>query len=404
MLTMTYRTLATNFWKPAAGSSRRSGAFAARSPRVALLLAGAAALTACSGGNAGEPEAGSPTNMAQDPLQPGGSPAEDDELAGCGIDYASAQPLPVTVGGDDVQYVMSVVVAGGDVFYSSYFQVYRVQLGDTTGASWEVLATESNRYFVSDTQLGLLGSGSSSLELSLEPLGGGSAQTQPLLSASAVWQSQYDASSNSLYGETSFYPFSYFRHDLATGQEEEFRTTLQGGGSDDWSLAADDMIVLTAGSNELVPSKLYRLPKGGTEALPIETGIGVKFRLLGRDSSNLYLNALGEAAGFERTIYRLPLAGGSAQPISPDPGIFWILHVTGAGTFLEKLESASFTSKHALYRIGPSAADAAAPRQILSFSIDCDWEASFATDQDLYVVVQPVRQHYLLRLPLSRLL
>jgi hypothetical protein len=85
-------------------------------------------------------------------------------------------------------------------------------------------------------------------------------------------------------------------------------------------------------------------------------------------------------------------------------GSYAILHVTEAGTFWEKLEVMGFTAEHVVYRVGPSTADAASPERVLAFNPDCTWVTSFATDTDLYVVLEPNTTHWLVRLPLADLL
>jgi hypothetical protein len=379
---------------PVQGRATRGATFGGRQLKrvphaLVVVLAGSSA--AC-GGSDSKSDGAAPGETAGGSLQGSGSASNSTDPT-CNIEGGTWQRLP----GKDIS---SLRVVGNDVYYGHDGGVSRVALGDRTGAGAKVLVEGSNRLYLTNTDIVTYRTSTATPpgELVLFPIAGGEPSTQPVKSSSAVRSDNFGRDPI-LFGSTSFRPFTYFLHDLATGQSEEFVTELAGSTTDEMLVGADAIFVNVSGTRE-EPSSLYRIDKKGGAPVRLETGIALRTELLGVDTGAVYLAVEDRRA--TGGAYRLPLTGGGPAVKLPlnlsYSTLLYDMSVTEAGTLLASKDAL----ERGLFRVGPNPADATTPVQLLDTY--CQWQAAWSDAGYFYAAVEPNDDEYwLLQMPIASL-
>lgn len=309
------------------------------------------------------------------------SSTSSDDPPDCGFTPLSVTRLP----GKNVSQFR---IANGSVYYGDDSGVFRVPLGNRTNGGQLQVSTGGGLH-LTDTylvtfELDTYPAGN----LRLIPLGGGDALTQPTQNRSVIGDWRYPGPTQTLFGLDGSSPIAYLRHDLATGAEQRITTSLTPTGLVDTDLVQGPtaLFVDVSGYEPTDPSLLYRIDKNGGEPVAMTTGLPVRFRLEGADTSYVYLEIDGRtgAEDYGPALWQVPVDGSAPAariPIEIYNTITSSLFLTDAGTFLH-LYDAYEAHGHATYRVGPSSADAAAPPAVfgvLGCRLDWIWAAGGST-------------------------
>ncbi len=316
----------------------------------------------------------------------GNASSSSDTVPDCGAKALSATRLP----GKNVSQAR---VAGGNVYYGDENGVYRVPLGNQTNGGQTQLSTGGGLY-LNDTQFGTFERVTYPTgNLRLFPLAGGDSTTQPSQNESIIGDWRYPGKTQTLFGLTSYRPIAYLRHDVATGSEQVVTTTLNGVGQYDTDLVQGPtgLFLVVSGDQDTDPSTLYRIEKTGGDPVPITTNIPVRFDLYGVDSSYVYL-AVDGGTGTEMygpAIWQVPVNGSGPAvrvPVTIYHTIVTEVYATDAGTFMHFYDAFK-AQGYATYRIGPSAADAAAPVPVFG-SLFCELHWIWSAGSSMYGLVE----------------
>jgi hypothetical protein len=304
----------------------------------------------------------------------------------CGFTPVSTTRLP----GKDVG---SVRVVNGVVYYTHDDGLSKTTLGNQSATAAESLGTDLGGLYLNDTHLGSFRNATYPAgELVLFPLAGGEPIVQTVSDLSLTGGYSRATKTNTLYGVTDFLPFTYFTHDVTTGQEQTFTTTLMTRGVDDWVVGPNAIYVALADYDDLLPTDLYRIDKAGGDPVLLTTGIPVQFDVWGADSSYVYLWVDG-GEGMEAygpAMYQLPAAGTGAPVKIPLDLRHWAttrLHITEGATLIDFYDAFQTPYGNFTYRVGPSAADAATPVKVLD-AHSCELLNTWSVGKTMYAVVE----------------
>lgn len=364
-----------------------------------LALALGFALAACGSGASADDDSsrGGRGGSTGSSGSSGSSGSANDGPPDCGFTPVTATRLP----GEEVY---TVRVVNGTVYYATVKGgLAKVALGSQAPSGQVVMEANSDWIYLSDTQIGTFVAGTYPAgNLVLFPLAGGDPITQPAASGTLMGDYRYAGKSQTLVGNTGFFPFTYFRHDVATGQEQEVVTALKSKGVDDMIVGPNAFYVNLSGYEDTDPSDLYRFDKNGGDPVAMTTGIPVQFEVLGLDASYIYLFVDGQdsVAMYGPGLYQMPITGpGPAVrvPLTLKNVFLFTLFGTDAGTFIENYDGIS----QRLYRVGPSASDAAKPVKLLEDTA-CEFETLWSTGNSVYGVVALTDENaWLYELPLA---
>jgi hypothetical protein len=316
----------------------------------------------------------------------GNATSSSDKAPNCGTNPLSTTRLP----GKNVSQFR---VAGGNVYYGEEAGINRVPLGNQANSGQTQLSTGGGLY-LNDTQFGTFERVTYPAgNLRLFPLAGGAAVTQPSQNESVIGDWRYPGHTQILFGLTDYRPVTYLRHDVATGTEQVITTSLNGVAEYETDLiqGPSGLFLALSGDADTDPSTLYRIDKNGGDPVPITTGIPVRFRLEAADASYVYLSVDG-GAGTETygpAVWQVPVNGSAPavrNPIKIYHTITTSVYPTDAGTFLHFYDAFQVKG-YATYRVGPAAADAAAPAGVFG-ALGCELHWMWSAGPSVYGLVE----------------
>jgi hypothetical protein len=316
----------------------------------------------------------------------GNTSSSSDKVPDCGAKALSATRLPG-------KNVYQPRVAGGNVYYGEDAGINRVPLGNQTNGGQTQLSTGAGLY-LNDTQFGTFERVTYPAgNLRLFPLAGGDAITQPSQNESVIGDWRYPGHTQTLFGLTSYRPVAYLRHDVGTGAEQVFTTSLNGVSEYETTLlqGPTGLFLGVSGDQDTDPSTLYRIDKNGGDPVAMTTNIPVRFDLYGVDASYVYL-AVDGGAGTEMygpAIWQVPVDGSGPavrSPIKIYHTITTSVFATDAGTFLHFYDAFQVQG-YATYRLGPAKPEAAAPVPVFG-SLFCELHWLWSTGSSMYGLVE----------------
>jgi hypothetical protein len=302
--------------------------------------------------------------------------------------------------------VSSIRVLDGSIYYYDLAGVSKVAEGDTKGAGAQTLLAGAFWLYVNDSEVATFAQhdGDSSGDVVLFQASAGSPVRQPATNVSVMGNYRYAGKQSKLFGSTSFRPFSYYSHDIATGQEQNIETQLQVPDDGDLLATADALYVNSSGYEATDKTDLYRIDTRGGDPVAIDTGIPVRFRTVGVDAKHLYLFVRDEdgVGTYGPALYAVPVAGGRAVavPLRVRDLINSVLLPTDAGMFLYQYDGID----NKLYRLDTSTDAAASLGQPLE--LDCRLGVAWSTADSFYVTIDDIGSTdgtWLMKMPLSRL-
>jgi len=305
----------------------------------------------------------------------------------CGFTPLSTTRLPG-------RNVSAARVANGTVYYEHDSGVSKTTLGNLSATAAESLGADVTGLYLNDTQFGTFRQSTYPAgDLLLFPLAGGDPVAQSTVHRSVMGDWRYSGKTTKLFGYTGYLPFTYFSHDVTTGQEQTFTTMLRSRGTDDMVVGPNALYVALSDYDDLKSTDLYRIDKAGGEPQTLTSGIPVKVRVFGVDASYLYLWVDGgdgmEAYG--PALYQMPASGSGAAvkvpTIAPRHDATSRLLVTDAGTFIDYYDAFQTPYGNFTYRIGPSASDSAAPVKVLGAHA-CELRSASAVGKSIYATIE----------------
>lgn len=399
---------------PVCGGVRKARALIAMGAtlRLCAACAGSDDAGATSGSSTGS---GVPGSSSESTASYDGEGDSDDSIPDCNVPNSKVQPLLAS-------NVYALRVAGDSAYFVHESGMSKVQLGDTTGSSIELLVENGGGLYLSDESIATCryaddGTG----ELVWFPLAGGQPERQTVPNGTLIDDGRYRGPRTELIGNIDYYPFSYYIYDPATGQSREYATQLMGHDENQMLADANDIYVALnrypadTSSEEVTPvarpTELYRVAPGATEAEPMVTGIPDAASLTGIDANYLYLwvsptgfldsiTGANGGGGELFGLYRLPRAGGVAERMNLPLKSGWLfqLFATEAGTFIYNYDGTSYK----LYRVGPDAVDSANP-VLVNDRTWCNWKAAWSSGDTMYAAFEDVRKYWLLSAPIAEL-
>lgn len=351
---------------------------------AALLVLGAGG---CGSGAAADDDDGGGARGSGGSSGTSGSGSETKEPPSCGFSPVSTTRLPG-------RNVSAARVANGTVYYSHESGVSKTTLGNLSATASESLGPGVTGLYLNDTQFGAFRQTTYPAgELLLFPLAGGEPVAQPTVHRSVIGDWRYSGKTTKLFGYTGYLPFTYFSHDVTTGQEQTFTTTLRSRGVEDLAVGPNALYVALSDYDKLKPTELYRIDKAGGEPQALTSGIPVKLSVWGADASNLYLWVDG-GTGMEAygpALYQMPASGpGPAVKvpnIAPEHYATARLLVTDAATFIDYYDAFQNPYGNFTYRIGPSASDTAAPVKVLGAHA-CELRSAWAVGKSIFATIE----------------
>jgi len=328
----------------------------------------------------------------------GNASSSSDKAPDCGAKALSTTRLPG-------KNVYQFRVAGGNVYYGEDAGINRVPLGNQANGGQTQLSTGSGLY-MNDTQFATFERVTYPAgNVRLFPLAGGDSTLQPSQNESVIGDWRYPGRTQTLFGLTSYRPVTYLRHDVTTGSEQVFTTSLNGVSEYETTLVQGPtgLFLVVSDYDDTKPSMLYKIDKNGGTPVAITTNIPVRFDIDGVDSNYVYLDVDG-GTGTEMygpAIWQVPVDGSSPavrSPIKIYHTIVTSVYPTDAGTFVHFYDAFQVQG-YATYRVGPAATDAATPVGVFG-ALFCELHWMWSAGSSVYgLVEEDDNSAWLLELP-----
>ncbi|HKO94524.1 MAG TPA: hypothetical protein VJU61_25395 [Polyangiaceae bacterium] len=361
-----------------------------------LLAAGAiaaGALTACGGSDPkGDEESGRGSLQGSGAGAGGGTGAGagagGEDTPNCGVDGSSIRRLSPTPD-EDVGLVLSV---DGNIIFGTDAGLYRMP-AQGAAAPEKILEGRAGNYFANGSQVGVIQvADDDSVQLTWVPSAGGASTSVSLpLSADVFWS--YDKARNALFGITSERPLTYARHDLSSGQTEEFTTELQLRSVDAVMIAPSALLVRMSDFDAPDVTELYRVDKGTTTAVRLAPDFAQDLLFAEADDDNVYVTVLVGAGGVRAGHYSVALDG-SSPPVRIEGFRGRVdsqnMYSTEQGMFGQDYDGLSFK----VFPVGTAAVGETL------FEYSCGTADNLDADaNNIYLTVSPRSESWLLTVP-----
>jgi hypothetical protein len=323
------------------------------------------------------------------------SATSDEDLESCRADlpaWTSAREL-TTNGGALFHFTIvdgRIYYAAGTEFYSDTFPA------DAPGDAETLLRSyPSVNYFVTPNYVGY-GSGPVPMQqLTLVPRAGGVPLDRAIEAKAWATQGQYHAATDTIYGRVlGGDRFSYFTHQVTTGEEKIIETTSSRDVEGPTLLG--DYLYATLEGEAGQPPALFRFALGGTEAEPVPVDV-TSYVVFLKDSSSLYLREVVAGDTVNR-YYRLPPLGGTAVSIDLDEeGLQGVFNTSRGLIFNTQLRPGQPVNVRLL------AEGSVEPVPLWTTSFDCRSRGMLIDGDNLYVGLQPTARDWVVTIPLANL-